>query len=118
MKSEDIFIPNRSNDMVENIWEDICSSCFVIADLSDKNPNVFYELGICDAIGKTVISICSKESYEDDYKKRLPFDVSSEYTIFYGMNYEERKEAAQKILNKAKIILNQVNNHGESTFDK
>jgi len=34
------------------------------------------------------------------------------------MNYEERKEAAQKILNKAKIILNQVNNHGESTFDK
>lgn len=118
VKSEDIFIPNRSNDMVENIWEDICSSCFVIADLSDKNPNVFYELGICDAIGKTVISICSKESYKDDYKKRLPFDVSSEYTIFYGMNYEERKEAAQKILNKAKIILNQVNNHGESTFDK
>jgi hypothetical protein len=28
------------------------------------DPNVFYELGLCDVIGKRIISICSRKSYE------------------------------------------------------
>lgn len=106
IKSEDRFDPTRGNNIVENIWQDICSSRFIIADLSMKNPNVYYELGICDAIGKTVIPICSKKSLEEDYPKGLPFDISQNYTVFYDENYEGYEELKSNVTKRIKAILN------------
>jgi len=53
----------RANDIVStgfitwDIWERINRSRFIIADLTRRNPNVFYELGIAHAIGKEVVLI-------------------------------------------------------------
>ncbi|MGF7436304.1 hypothetical protein [Lentilactobacillus senioris] len=82
IKSGDIFDASSPNIM-ENIWVYINTSKFIICDLSGKNPNVFYELGIANTIGKPVITICDTESYEEDYGGKLPFDISSNTTIFY-----------------------------------
>lgn len=41
--------------MLEKIYKEIENSDFIIADLSNKNANVFYELGFAHAIGKLTI---------------------------------------------------------------
>lgn len=53
----------------------------VIADLSDHNANVFYELAIRHAVRKPVIQIIEKG-------QRIPFDVSPARTIMYGLDLE------------------------------
>ena len=35
-----------NREIVEDIWESICTAKLIIADVSQRNPNVFYELGI------------------------------------------------------------------------
>ena len=105
IKSEDMFEPNRGNDIVENIWQDICTSAFAIADLSYKNPNVFYELGICHTIGKKVITVCNRESFKKDYGEHLPADISSEYTEFYDNGYQGNSELANRVSSKVRALL-------------
>jgi len=106
IKSEDRFDPSRGNNIIENIWQDICSSRFVIADLSQKNPNVYYELGICDTLGKKVIPICSKKSFDEDYNKHLPTDIEQEYTLFYDKNnLREFKKFENDIIQRIQTVI-------------
>lgn len=79
LKSGDKKGPNQN--MMENIWTYINRSSVIIADISDCNPNVFYELGICHTLGKPVILICDKDSYN---KEELPFDIRGLHVIFYS----------------------------------
>lgn len=104
IKSGDIFDPRRGNDMVENIWQDIMQSKFIIADLSKKNSNVFYELGICDTVGKTVIPICSKTSFNNDYHGKFPFDVQQEHIIIYENGFTGISNLQDEVLKRATAI--------------
>lgn len=81
IRSGNIFKPNLN--IMESIWTYINQAAFIIADLSDRNPNVFYELGICHTLGKPVVTLCDEKSYKDDYNEKLPFDINSINTIFY-----------------------------------
>lgn len=81
IRSGKVYGPNL--DIRENIWTYINKASFVIADLSDYNANVYYELGICHTLGKKVITLCDEESFNNDYDKNLPFDISTINTIFY-----------------------------------
>ncbi len=58
------------------IIEHIFSSNAIIADLTDWNPNVFYEMGVAHAIDNKTITIIQK-------KNKLPFDVVTYRGIFY-----------------------------------
>lgn len=106
IKSGDIFDPSRKNEMVENIWQDIIGSRLVIADISCKNPNVFYELGICDTVGKQVISICNKQSFDKDYHGQFPFDVQQEFTTVYENSYSGVDGMTKKIVKMVDAIIN------------
>lgn len=81
IRSGNIFKPNLN--IMESVWTYINQAAFIIADLSDRNPNVFYELGICHTLGKSVITLCDEKSYKDDYGEKLPFDINAINTIFY-----------------------------------
>mgnify|MGYP000462935933 CR=1 FL=1 len=81
VRSGNISSPNLN--IMESVWTSINQAAFIIVDLSDKNPNVFYELGICHTLGKPVIMLCDEESYKNDYNEKLPFDINSINTIFY-----------------------------------
>jgi Sigma-54 interaction domain len=48
---------NAVNGVMQLIWESICRAKIIIADLTGKNPNVFYELGVAHTLGKPVIMI-------------------------------------------------------------
>ena len=70
------------------IIEHIFSSHAIIADLTDWNPNVFYEMGVAHALDNKTIMIIQK-------KDRLPFDVSTYRCIIY-----EQTEAGLSKLQK------------------
>jgi hypothetical protein len=69
------------NDIVEEIWVALNEARFLIVDLTGQNPNVYYELGIANTLGKQIIAIHKKVADEDEV--RLPFDVRTRRTVFY-----------------------------------
>ena len=73
-------IAGGHNDTVEEIWVALNEARFLIVDLTEQNPNVFFELGIANTLGKQLIAIHKKESMGD---ARLPFDVRVRRTLFY-----------------------------------
>jgi hypothetical protein len=64
--------------ILEKIREFIEQADVVIADISGRNPNVFYELGMAHALGKSVVLITSDEIAE------APTDIRSYEFISYG----------------------------------
>ncbi len=76
--------------IVPAVIDAIRSSAFVIADLTHPKPNVYYELGFAQALGKTVITT-AKDGTE------LPFDVFDVPTLFW----DSQRQLEQKL--KAKI---------------
>jgi hypothetical protein len=81
--------------MLDKIYNEIESSDFIIADLSDKNPNVFYELGYAHAIGKLCILITQSA-------ENIPFDLKHKRQIVYGTSIVHLKEQLAKNLEWAK----------------
>lgn len=65
-----------SGIITEQIKSKLHTADLVVADLTDKNPNVLYEVGIRHALNKPIVSI-SQEI------RGLPFDVSHYRTIKY-----------------------------------
>lgn len=65
--------------VMEQVWEQIKSATLVLADLSGKNPNVFYELGLAHAAKKPVVLTAA---LIDD----VPFDLQHIQVIVYDQD--------------------------------
>lgn len=65
--------------IVEDIWHSIRKARVVVAELSGRNPNVMYEIGLAHAIGKPIVLITRSE---DD----VPFDLRALRYVFYDLN--------------------------------
>jgi hypothetical protein len=72
-RGDDIF---GSNVVMEDVKAAIATADLVIADLSDQNPNVFYEVGIAHTLGKPVLLL--SQSIED-----VPFDLRHRRVLPY-----------------------------------
>lgn len=44
----------RVGDLSTNVWRSITHAGLIVADVSAPNPNVYYEIGLADALGKPV----------------------------------------------------------------
>lgn len=73
VRGDEIF---SSGSVVEQIWEHIEKSKVLLADLTGKNANVFYELGLAHAARKPVIF--TSASVDD-----VPFDLRHLRVIIY-----------------------------------
>lgn len=89
--------------MLEKIYKEIENSDFIIADLSNKNANVFYELGFAHAIGKLTILLTQNA---DD----IPFDLKHKRHIIYGNSIKHLKEQLKKNIIWAKKEIEQYKN--------
>ncbi|HCW63617.1 MAG: hypothetical protein ABGW88_18150 [Leeuwenhoekiella sp.] len=76
IRGDEIYSKQR---IMDDIWDSIKSCRFVIAELTGKNPNVLYEIGLAHAIGKPVI-ILTRNS--DD----VPFDLKDLRYLYYDVN--------------------------------
>lgn len=65
-----------NREIVEDIWDSICAARIIVADVTGRNPNVFYELGICHTLGKECIIITQE-------KEDVPFDIRHRRFIEY-----------------------------------
>jgi hypothetical protein len=74
-------------DLLPHILRSIARARLVIANLNGRNPNVFYELGIAQALDKPIILIAR-------HNQTVPFDVKSQKLILYT-NRRELKTALE-----------------------
>jgi Pentapeptide repeats (8 copies) len=65
--------------ILSDIWQGINEAAFVIADLTDQNPNVYYELGLAHALGKEIIPLLQAD-------QDIPFDQKPFRVLFYEDN--------------------------------
>jgi hypothetical protein len=86
-----------SGDIVVEIKELINKSTAVIADLSESNPNVLYEVGYSHGKNKPTVHICSTPLRD------LPFDVSHWNTIVYQPG--QIHQLGAKIYSRLKAII-------------
>lgn len=88
-----------------NIINDVISAIdradIVVADLTDSNPNVFYELGITHALGRPCVSVVeSRMQVLKSGKIRrqaLPFDVGAYRAQYIDLDEDKFAEARDKL---------------------
>jgi hypothetical protein len=100
MRGDDLFTPT---DILDDIWQAINAADFVIADITGRNPNVLYELGLAHALAKPVL-ILSRNAQD------IPIDLSTRRVILYG--HTEREWSAELTRKAAKAITDILNTYG------
>ena len=73
---------NRPSSIIQDIWTYTKKAKLILADLTEKNPNVFYELGLAHAIAKPAILITQD-------KNDIPFDLQGHRVIEYDKNIHD-----------------------------
>lgn len=93
--------------IIDQIWRGINAADVLVAELTSKNPNVFYELGIAHALRKPVVLVSSNE---DD----VPFDLRHIRVILYD---QTDPFWGQKLIDKiADNIASAISNPEEAIF--
>ena len=90
-RADDLY---RPGNIVNDIWNYTKEAKVILADLTNKNPNVFYELGLAHAITKPAVLITA--TIED-----VPFDLRSLRVIEYDKNYAKWGEILQDKITKS-----------------
>ncbi len=88
------------------IISQLINSDLVIADVSDENPNVLYELGVRNTINKPVILIGRKDQL-------LPFDIGDTRALLVDMNLVDSWE--ENKINLKKMIVASENNPAKAS---
>ena len=64
--------------IMDQVWRGIAGAKVLVAELSTRNPNVFYELGLAHALNKPVVLVSSNEP-------DVPFDLQHIRVIYYDV---------------------------------
>lgn len=75
--------------ILDRIYNQISKADLLVADMTGRNPNVFYEVGYAHALGKRVILLTQRS--ED-----IPFDLKHYPHIVYGGRISELKSELSK----------------------
>ena len=68
----------RVRDLTSNVWSEVLTAGFVVADLSARNANVYYELGLAHALGKDTFVLKRRGV-------KLPADFGGAHYIEYDL---------------------------------
>lgn len=87
LRGDEEYIPN---EIFPSILKHIVKSRFLIANITGRNPNVMYELGVAHSLGKPTI-IISKNFTE------IPFDLNNKRIIIFDNNDDLRTKLETSI---------------------
>jgi hypothetical protein len=91
VRGDDLFTPT---DILEDLWQGINAADFVIADITGRNPNVLYELGIAHTLAKPVLILSQRAA-------DIPIDLATRRVIVYGQRAEAWREELAHTLGEA-----------------
>ena len=69
---------SKSGNITKQVFQHILDDPLVIADLTESNPNVYYEIAVRHAIGKPIVLITKKG-------EEIAFHLRNERTIFFDL---------------------------------
>jgi len=84
--------------IMDDVIDAVQRAYIIISDLTDGNPNVFYETGYCHALNKKVILITQHDE--------VPFDLKSIRHIRYEFTPRGMKEFENKLEKTVETIVN------------
>lgn len=100
-KADEIF---STNPVYDDIVTEIKESDFVIVDISGKNPNVFYELGVAHTLKQKQTIILTHEDYGG-----TPFDIAHFRIIQYSDSLAGSTQLEKHLGETVDYILNDDN---------
>lgn len=91
--------PLRAKEMrgpviMEDIWSGILRARIIVADVSGRNPNVYYEVGVAHTVGKQILFVCQP-------RQRIPFDTSQ----FRHLRYRPTTKGLARLANELRETL-------------
>jgi len=81
-------------DVLKQIITDLALSPVVVANLTDSNPNVYWELGVRQSFKHGTVTVAEEGT-------QLPFDISAKATLFYYPGNHLRMESFRILFKKA-----------------
>jgi hypothetical protein len=82
--------------ILDRIYNQIDKADILVADMTGRNPNVFYETGYAHALGKNVVLLTQ-------HSEDIPFDLKHHPHIIYGGNIIDLKD---KLSRRLSVFLN------------
>ncbi|HEU5352297.1 MAG TPA: hypothetical protein VFU55_11930 [Terracidiphilus sp.] len=95
--------------VIDQIWAGITDAKVLVAELTGRNPNVFYELGLAHALSKPVVLVSSNQ--ED-----VPFDLQHIRVIYYDMRDPFWGE--KLIAKVSENVVSAIKNPGEAVLKR
>jgi hypothetical protein len=86
-RADDIFSPRP---FMEKVWDGICGAQLILADCTQENPNVFYEIGLAHTVGKKVVLITRSEN-------NIPSDLQHFDYISYVYDPEGTEQLIERL---------------------
>ncbi len=93
----------KHDTIIQDIVSLINSSRIIVCDCTERNPNVFYEVGIAHTLGRQVILITQS-------KADIPFDLRHLRYVTYLNNSEGRAVLAKRVGQRIQTLLEAARN--------
>ena len=93
VRADDLY----GSHILSDIWKGIAESRVIIADITCRNPNVMYELGVAHAMQKDVIILAQTA-------KDIPFDIKQHRCLIY----KDNSDGYEKLEKQLPLYLKQI----------
>lgn len=94
-RADEIF---STDVVIEDVWRGINRATLIVADVTTKNPNVLYEVGIAHTVGKPVVLLT--QDMND-----VPFDLRHRRCIVYEYSPRGCQRLEEQLSATAKAVL-------------
>lgn len=108
-RADEIF---STNPIYDDIVKEIQDASIVIVDITGKNPNVFYELGIAHTLKQNRTIMLTQDSFDG-----MPFDIAHFRIISYKDSIASRTDFENKLKETLKILLSDLKETFEDEFE-
>ncbi|BCG02020.1 hypothetical protein PPGU19_065880 (plasmid) [Paraburkholderia sp. PGU19] len=79
---------------MDKVWDGICAAQLIIADCTEQNANVFYEIGVAHTIGKRVVLITRSEA-----------DIPSDIKHLDFVNFVEDAPGIERVIDRLRTYI-------------
>jgi HEAT repeat protein len=95
LRADEIYGPRP---IMRDIWDSIQAAALIVADLTGRNPNVLYELGLAHAIQKPVVLLA--QTIDD-----IPFDLKQVRILVYRNTTQGRQHLQNELAKTLRAFL-------------